>query len=136
MSTKNENISFPWRDEYCVGIPEIDDQHQLLVGLINDLQNAMYEGNAKGALQEILARLVSYTEVHFALEERLLLEREYSGLQEHHNEHELLKRRVTGVRDDFLSGVIPAREVMRFLKGWLSGHIMVHDQAYARKLRA
>jgi hypothetical protein len=39
-----------WRAEYSVGFAEIDSQHKLLVKLINNLQEAMYEGRGKDAL--------------------------------------------------------------------------------------
>ena len=31
---------FPWKDEYSVGIPQVDSEHKRLIALINKLQDA------------------------------------------------------------------------------------------------
>ena len=126
---------FPWRAEYSVAIPEIDRQHQVLVRLINDLQQGMYEGRGKAVLSAILAELVCYAEEHFAFEENLLEARGYSNLAGHHEEHTRLTAEVEEIRARFeASRLTMTMEVMRFLKSWLTSHILVHDKAYAREL--
>ena len=36
-----------WSDEYSVMVREMDDQHKTLVGMINDLHEAMKSGKGK-----------------------------------------------------------------------------------------
>ena len=91
MIGSQSTLLFPWRVEYSVGFPDIDAQHKLLLRLTNGLQEAMYEGRGREVLAKILDDLVNYTETHFTFEERLMLERGYSKLAEHHAEHEVLK---------------------------------------------
>ena len=47
-------VLFEWDDTYSVNVGEIDEQHQKLVGMLNDLHEAMEQGKDKDALQEIL----------------------------------------------------------------------------------
>ena len=59
-----------WNDSFSVGVVEIDLQHQKLVALINDLNEAMLQARGKTVLTRILNELVSYTVVHFGTEEK------------------------------------------------------------------
>jgi len=134
--TGSQKLLFPWRPEYSVGIEEIDGQHKLLVTLINDLQEAMYEGRGRDALVEILNDLVRYTETHFAFEESLLKKGGITKFVEHQAEHKKLAGQVYELRDQLRSQkIVLTTAVMRFLKNWLADHIMQHDQAYAQEFK-
>ena len=127
---------FPWRAAYSVGIPEIDKQHQGLIRLINNLQEAMMAGNGKAALGAILDELIRYTQSHFSYEEAMLQKRGYAGLAAHQQAHRELTRQVIELRQQQKAGKLAvSMEVMQFLKNWLSNHILDRDQAYARELR-
>lgn len=129
-------VIFPWREAYSVGILQIDNQHKGLIRLINNLQDAMMGGNGKAALTTIIDDLVRYTESHFTYEETLLRKHGYSGLAAHQEQHRELTRQVYELRDQFKSGqLMITMDVMRFLKNWLSNHILDRDQAYAKELK-
>jgi hemerythrin len=129
-------ILFPWRDAYGVGIVQIDNQHKQLISLINKLHTAMLAGNGSSVLAGILDELVRYTDSHFAYEESLLRQRNYSGLAAHSQEHRLLTGQVQQTRDEFRSGKLAVSvSLMLFLKDWLSNHILDRDLAYARELK-
>jgi hemerythrin len=81
MTTANQ--IFPWREAYSVRIPQIDAQHQQLVGLVNELHAAMLQGNGNDALGRILSELVRYAGSHFSYEEAMLQQRGYSSLTAH-----------------------------------------------------
>jgi hemerythrin len=126
---------FPWKDAYSVGIPEIDAQHKGLIRQINELHAAMAVGQGKQSLGTTLDDLVKYTEVHFNFEEGMLRRKGYATLTAHQGVHKKLTAQVIELRDKYRSGkLMLTMDVMQFLKTWLSDHIMVHDQAYARAL--
>jgi hemerythrin len=130
-------LIFPWSDAYSVGISQIDAQHKGLIRLINDLHSAMGAGKGKQALGTIIDELVRYTESHFNYEEGMLRQRQYSNLGAHQTEHKKLTGQVVELRERFRNSKLTISvEVMQFLKNWLADHIMVHDQAYARELKA
>ena len=136
MAISQSTVLFPWRAEYSVGFAEIDSQHKMLVKLINNLQEAMYEGRGKDALADILDDLVHYTETHFAFEERLMEKGGFSKLVEHQAEHRKLAAQVYELREQLRAQkMVVTTAVMRFLKDWLTDHIMRHDQVYARELK-
>ena len=128
-------VAFPWKDAYNIGIPQVDTQHKGLVKLINDLHAGMQAGKAKDVLGGILDELIHYTERHFNDEEAMLRVKGYSKLAAHHAIHQDLTRQVVDLRDRFKSqNLVLSIEVMQFLKNWLAGHILTHDQAYAKEL--
>jgi hemerythrin-like metal-binding protein len=136
IATTTTNVIFPWKDSYSVGIPEIDAQHKGLIRLINELHAAMSTGQGKQILGKTLDDLVQYTEIHFSFEEGIMRRKAYSELTSHHAVHVKLTGEVIELRNKFHSDKLTMSiEVMQFLRDWLAGHIMVHDQAYAREFQ-
>jgi hemerythrin len=127
---------FPWREAYSVHIPQIDAQHQQLIGLINQLHAAMLQGNGKPALAQILTQLVRYTDSHFSYEESMLRQRGYPGLAAHQAEHQKLKKQVVDLQVQFQAGkLLLTMQVMQFLKEWLANHILSRDMDYAKEMK-
>lgn len=125
-----------WREEYAVGIPEIDGQHQGLVALIGRLHEAMLTGRSRRNMAPMIAELVEYTKVHFATEERRMEAVSYPELAHHRDIHRRFVHRVAAFQRDLGSGrVIMGMEVMTFLQDWLVKHILDEDQAYGPWLR-
>ena len=50
-----------WSDSIKVNVNVFDEQHKILVGLINKLHRSMKSRQAGSAVAEILAELVAYT---------------------------------------------------------------------------
>jgi hemerythrin len=128
-------MSITWKNEYSVGVPEMDNQHQKLVTLLNQLDESMGKGKGKEVIGKILAELVKYTQTHFSNEEFLLLSHNYPDLSSHKLEHVKLTQRVLAFKNDFDAGkatlTIP---VMNFLENWLVNHIQVRDKLYGKMI--
>ena len=123
---------FEWKSEYSVGIGSIDRQHQNLFALAREQYLAMNAGPGKAAVGRILDRLVQYTVVHFAQEERLMEKCKYQGLPKHQREHEMLTKQVLTFQADYEAGrVAMSVQLLQFLKNWLENHIQTEDKAYA-----
>jgi len=123
---------FEWKPQFSVGISSIDGQHQNLFALARELYDAMGAGQGKAAVGRILDRLVKYTAVHFAHEERLMKESAYPNFEIHRKEHETLTRQVLAFQVEFESGrQAMSIQLLQFLKGWLEHHIQAEDAAYA-----
>lgn len=128
---------FEWQQEYSVGIHSIDGQHQNLFRIGRELYSAMSAGQGRIVTRRLLDRLVQYTAVHFAHEERLMLDHGYAEYAAHKAEHEALSKKVIALQAEFASGRIAINvELLQFLKTWLESHIRESDQRYASCLRA
>ena len=127
---------FEWSNSYSVGITSIDAQHQNLFAMGRELHTAMSNGQGKASLAKILDRLVQYTNVHFAHEERLMRLADYPELAEHTAEHALLAKKVTQFQKEFEAGrAVMTVQLLQFLKDWLHHHIKGSDQKYTPHLK-
>ena len=128
---------FDWKNEYAVNIGSIDAQHQMLFAIGRELYAAMSTGQGKAVLGRILDRLVQYTTVHFAHEERLMQLHHYPDFAKHKAQHDDLVKQVQAFQTEFESGrATMAVQVLQFLKDWLESHIKGSDFAYAPCLKA
>ncbi|MGE4351118.1 MAG: bacteriohemerythrin [Bdellovibrionales bacterium] len=127
-----------WDNSYSVGIPSIDEQHQKLMKMINDLHDGMVAKKSREVLGPILESLVTYTVEHFDYEEKIFAQTAYPQTASHKQEHAKLKQRALEIRDRFkssASGTL-SLEVLNFLRDWLSGHIKGVDKQYSQHLIA
>jgi len=126
-----------WGPMLYVGVKEIDDQHQKLVELVNQLNDAMQAGQGKTALQTVLNELVRYTQYHFGTEERLMGQHKYEASAAHKDEHKKFVADVSAFKIKFDSGnAMISTEIMNFLRDWLSKHILQTDKKFAKSLNA
>jgi len=124
---------FEWKDQYSVQVARFDAQHQKLIGLMNELFDAMQTGKGKEVLEPILASLVNYTEVHFAAEEQLMHAHGYPDLVKHQAQHAAFTEKVKTFQAQFQSGKVAISvQLSAFLKDWLRDHILKTDQQYSQ----
>lgn len=120
-----------WSDEISVGVEELDEQHKLLVSIINDLHDAMQNRRSNDVMQEIINRLTEYTRIHFAVEESLMRILGYPNYEEHKKQHEELIHSVMDITNKLKVGKANVSfALMHFLKSWLTKHIMESDRQY------
>ncbi len=122
-----------WTQEMSVGNPSIDRDHQILLGMVNRLDEAIKAGRGRETVSSVLDALLDYTTYHFAREEALMTACGYPDLDAHRHTHKVLRTQVTHIRDRHRSNpdTIHDREVLGFLKNWLTSHIMGRDKLYA-----
>lgn len=121
-----------WSPSLSLDIKEIDEQHQQLVKMINDLHQAMMDRKSQQVLGEIIDGLIAYTASHFLTEEKYFVAYEYNGATVHKLAHKEFVNKVTAFKKDFESKkMMLSMEVMGFLKDWLIQHIMGEDRKYA-----
>jgi hemerythrin len=125
-----------WSSSLDVGIDSINDQHKKLVNMINELHDAIQNGQANEVLGNTLDGLVDYTKTHFSYEEQLFAQTGYADAASHKQEHDKLCATVFDVQAKFKSGSseMLSDEVMTFLKDWLINHIQGTDKKYAPHL--
>lgn len=126
-----------WDDALSVGVGEVDSQHQVLIGLLNQLHEGRTAGKGNDALAKILGELATYTVEHFTFEERLLEEHGYPELPGHKESHRKLTQKVFDFKGAFEAGQgTLSADLFLFLRSWLNGHIRGSDRQYGRFLNA
>jgi hemerythrin len=127
-----------WTPKLSVGVAVLDEDHKKLVGMVNELYDAMQAGHGKESLGPILDRLVDYTKFHFAREEKLFGQTGYPEAAPHKQQHDALTHQVLDVQRKYAAGAAAtvSLEVMHFLRDWLINHIQGTDQKYRSHLNA
>lgn len=122
---------FAWSGDLSVGIQEIDEQHKVLVGLLNELHTAISGHKGSAECRVILDRLAEYTRVHFAVEESLMRVLGYPDYENHKHEHEVLIMQVVDLQKKLDEGKASISfELLHFLQVWLTKHIKISDKRY------
>lgn len=130
-----------WNGTLETGIQVIDDQHKILVNIINDIYQGLTGKYNRISLQRIILELRGYIDYHFGAEERLMLKHDFgfahpdeheSHLQQHQHfidrlaemEQHLEHNRPVFYEDLFI-----------FLRDWLANHILHTDMKLAGFLK-
>lgn len=122
-----------WSDSLNTGFAEIDAQHSMLLGIINELFEEITHSDNNARLVRIVAELMDYTQQHFTTEEALLESCRYPELAEHQQEHihfmEKIRDFSVSLDQGRAASILPL-EMFHFLQTWLVEHIMRTDRSY------
>ena len=130
-----------WKEEYEVGVAEIDEQHQKLIDIANRVYELMRNELALDKydqIVEILQELKEYTVYHFHFEEGLMQKARYKKRFSHKILHQNFLAQVEAVD---LSAVDENQEayliqIMDFIANWLIDHIVGEDKKVGKSVRA
>jgi hemerythrin-like metal-binding protein len=125
---------FQWNDSLLTGIKTIDEQHRLLVDMVNDLHDAVQQSGQHCPAPELVARLKAYAAEHFHVEEGYMQAFAYPGFEAHLKEHQSFADAVQTFEDNCASDSANAPEVLDFVKKWLIEHITGVDVQMGRFL--
>lgn len=139
MADENEIIYFkifPWDSNFETGIELIDQQHKVLVDILNKL--AAHLANLSGSivLNEIFDELIAYTDYHFKTEEGIWSS--YFAEDEWYTMHEATHGTFIGEilalknNDDQKSLDDIVHDIVTFLSKWLAYHILDTDKRMAK----
>jgi hemerythrin-like metal-binding protein len=120
-----------WQNDYSVGVKELDEQHQNLLSIINTLLKEQQDELNADKLSSAISTLIHYAYVHFATEERYLLQAHFPDLKQHILEHVSFIMKTLElslkVKEDTKEQRI---ELLRYLKAWYSLHVLGIDRQY------
>lgn len=125
-----------WGPNYKIGINEIDDQHKVLVDIINKLYAAFGSHKNKKEIKKNLKELIDYTVYHFGNEEEYFRKFGYRDTPRHVEQHQKFVDRVKKFAQEFESGdSTVSLDIINFLKDWLINHILKVDVKYVPFLK-
>ena len=128
-----------WSDELSVGIKEFDKDHRQLVGMVNELHDAVVNGQAEGMMGFLLHDLGQYTQTHFKAEEAAFDACGYSNGDAHKADHERLLKELEIFRTSYDSNGLSPEEISEvnvFLERWFCDHMQQFDMEYKDELSA
>jgi len=131
---------FPWNKNFETGIALIDEQHQQLVRLLNNLANHLGRNSDHALLDETFAELAEYAQYHFRSEEEVWSE--YfpmdSSLKGHLKIHTGFLSKVLELKAEEESKPLHevVEDVLSFLTHWLAHHILDSDMRMSKVVLA
>lgn len=118
-----------WRDDFRIGIPEIDHEHEEMIAMINALHVDLGADADLEAVLNCLGEVHSGISAHFALEEKLMREMRYERYASHKNEHESLLDEILDIIDRVQTSAVSnhAEQLSEALKQWFGQHFRDED---------
>ena len=124
-----------WREEFKVGVPSVDHEHQELIGLINTVHDRL---NAPGSgldVADFLGEIFARISAHFALEERIMREHGYDQYAAHKADHERVLDEIRDIMDDYEDLRLFDQQLLgERLRVWFTEHFKTHDARLHQRL--
>lgn len=122
---------FRWQDDFSVGVTQMDNDHKKLIGLLNRCIDVVNTDESDiDEIDRILDEMMKYANHHFHREEALMKDNGYPDLVDHQYEHQQFVIYVEQTIASYETGELTARDLLKFLKDWLSHHILEMDRDY------
>ena len=117
-----------WRDEFSVGIEEVDHEHREMIELINGLHDVMQVGADQVQVVDLLGEIYAHIASHFALEEKMMRDTHYPDYEVHKEDHETLLDDLRDIMDEVEDdGTFDAMQLSNDLNLWFSDHFAEFD---------
>lgn len=118
-----------WQDEFRIGIPSIDHEHQELIALINGLHESLSSDATADEILGFLGEVDAQISAHFALEEWTMRELRYDQYEDHKADHDRLLEQIREIADAFETGAYMdyGHRLGYHLKHWFSEHFQTKD---------
>ncbi|MDD2564372.1 MAG: bacteriohemerythrin, partial [Salinivirgaceae bacterium] len=127
---KGENL-IDGSPDLLTSINEIDEQHDRIIMLTNQLYEAFVQEKSKKEIKELLKNLADFTAYHFSNEERYFKQFGYENAIYHIQEHRLFIDKINDFRKAYQTGKnFDTAEIMVFMKQWIENHFGETDQDF------
>jgi len=121
---------FEWKDNYELGVKEVDDQHRKLFEIGKKLSDLIQSADALTnyeLVEQILIELKDYAMEHFSNEEKFMKEHGYTDLVSHAMEHAFLRKKLMKIDKLKEPSHKTLVELVSFVSDWISQHILITD---------
>ncbi len=127
---------FGWQDKYNIGVPALDEQHQGIAGMVNNLYDSIeqnvYDDKTVGS---VLIPIVECLKYHFQTEEKMMVEANYEQYHYHKSLHDHFTEEIMQSVIRIKKGEkINARDILILIRDWLLNHISDEDSKLAAVL--
>ncbi len=136
-STGELNNRLEWKDEFQIGIEEIDATHKLLFDTLNEFISACITGDNR-MIRDLFSELGNYHMAGISKEEDLMRQYNYPFLESHLHEHKRFIENYSALKEEVyvencdLPFVTFRTQLL--LLDWFTGHIAKSDRHVGRHL--
>ena len=111
-------------------VPEIDQQHQELVGMLNRLNDAVKNTGSRKEIYKIIDDVIAFTRLHFEAEESFMVQTGYPEIETHKDKHEQLINEAHHLKEKL--DYVGEEMFTDWFKHWPFARVLAHIQ-YADK---
>jgi hemerythrin-like metal-binding protein len=124
-----------WKDNFSIGIDNIDSQHRKLIDLLD--QCIKKTASSKNEFLPVLNDMKKYADTHFRAEEQLMLTINFPGLEQHKVQHLLFEENL-GLLEKEVNNweKLTIVTMTSFLRDWFIQHILDCDKQIGAYVRA
>lgn len=122
-----------WKDEYSVGVSEIDNQHKLLLRSFSAIEESINLNQGWSNTHYAIIELIQFARIHFSFEEAMMRMFDYPETDAHQKEHEHFFVKLDSIERHSLKKTAKV-EMVQFLQDWLTKHILDRDKGYANHI--
>ena len=125
-----ENKIVKWSDDLSYGVQEMDNDHKVMIELVNRMHAIASEDDDEFDVRILLAKLAEYAILHFRREEIVMKTCQYPDFDEHIAFHHDLEKQVFELlkQKDKTFTKKETDDLLKFLGNWLYDHISEVDQ--------
>ena len=121
-----------WTAAMKVGVPEVDFEHEELIGVINALGDLLQKGASLEDIQKLLGEIHAQIESHFALEEKIMRDNAFGGYEAHKEDHDRLLEEIRDIMHDatYLTKNELHEQLAQRLNTWFTEHFRTLDRSF------
>ncbi|RDU62457.1 GGDEF domain-containing protein [Helicobacter sp. MIT 14-3879] len=131
-------LTFKWNKSYVTNIDTIDEQHKMLVNMINKLGESIFskERLSVDILDKYFENLALYAKVHFRDEEVYMSEFNVDERHQnaHKHAHNMFLQEAAKLYEAVKNDLIGPEFLFHFLANWISIHILGTDKILAKQI--
>lgn len=131
-------LTFKWNKSYITNIDTVDEQHKMLVNMINKLGESIYSQGqlTEEVLDKYFENLALYAKVHFNDEETYMAEYGVDTRHQdaHKHAHAMFLQEATKLYEGVKNKLIGPEFLFHFLANWISIHILGTDKILAKQI--
>jgi len=124
-----------WKDDYSLGIEEIDNQHKNLLRLFNVAQDALNGEQGWSPIHYAILAIIDFTRFHFRFEEALMRLYAFPDYENHSKAHLQFLAEAERIVGESLRDRT-REDAAKLFRDWLVNHILGADRDYARHILA
>jgi hemerythrin len=126
-----------WEEQFSINVGKIDEQHQQLLQLVNDLHTSVEESMNMETVKAHLSALLEFARYHFEAEEELMKRHSFPNINVHRHEHLKLLTVLERLSVEVSNGKKPFFYPDADLSSdWALNHIDEHDKALGEFLNS
>jgi hemerythrin len=126
-------VLFKWKNDFRIGLEDIDSQHKIFLGYINQCYDAVTREKLTKVPPDLVKKLKKYAEIHFRYEEHIMEFYGFPELEKHQELHRYFVNETSKLEKSRLGAesTTTLKNVLTMMRDWFLNHILIEDKKLA-----